>query len=79
MEVEKEVKEKEAQRRGHLQPEVVYFEVLDKAAVEEIEKNRDVVLLPAGAIEVGLVLVINRHGASWTMTVEDFDAEYKAR
>lgn len=71
----------EAQRKEHLPHDVVNWEIIDGQLDEMLGKfyaGHD--FFPVvGEWDLGRVLVVNRHGAMWTMSVEEFDAEYKAR
>lgn len=71
----------EAQRRKHLQGEVVKWAIIDEDLEKEVDKvhDRRDAFPVYGEWDYGRVLVQNRHGAMWTMSVEDFDAEYLAR
>lgn len=68
----------EAVRKKHLMGEVVSWRIL-----EESDFDYDGIFveapIPSGVVDVGRVLVANRWGGSWTMSVDEFDAEYKAR
>lgn len=72
---------REAQRHRGLEPEVVEWKILTKEDLEEISKMKKHGhhCTAMGLLEVGRVLVVNHHDASWTMTVEEFDANYQAR
>lgn len=91
---------KEAERKKHLMPEVVWWKVIGGLDEDDIvvtgggdwDSDGAVLLVHqddgmgglnlfpiSGDISPGRVLVKNSYGACWTMTVEEFDAEYRGR
>lgn len=76
-----EKKVREAQRHHGLEPEVVEWKILTKHDLDEIDRatKKGNYCMTQGLLEVGMVLVVNHNNASWTMTVEEFDSNYKAR
>lgn len=71
----------QAQWRRHLDNEVIQWKLLGEDDVLKIIEAQEVSehVHIAGEFDVGRVLVVNAHGAAWTMSVEDFDRVYQAR